>query len=114
MFQLLVTHFLSGKYHCGCKPRRRFNANGNTIVSQVLPPSSEPGQVISSVNPVQKFLKGSLKTLGSSLTEVHNEEMGLQSPFEDRKRLRCFHHLGARTEKSLDACLPCVLRDVTQ
>ncbi|KAI4887285.1 hypothetical protein NFI96_007646 [Prochilodus magdalenae] len=22
-----------------------------------------------------------------------------------------FHHLGARTEKSLDACLPCVLRD---
>ncbi|KAI4871723.1 hypothetical protein NFI96_032887 [Prochilodus magdalenae] len=39
-------------------------ANGNTIVSQVLSPSSEPGQVISSVNPVQKFLKGRPKTLG--------------------------------------------------
>ncbi|KAI4872510.1 hypothetical protein NFI96_023793 [Prochilodus magdalenae] len=40
-------------------------ANDNTIVSQVLSPSSEPGQVISSVSPVQKFLKGRPKTLGT-------------------------------------------------
>ncbi|KAI4879298.1 hypothetical protein NFI96_031197, partial [Prochilodus magdalenae] len=40
-------------------------ANGYTIVSQVLSPSSETGQVISSVNPVQKFLKGWPKTLGT-------------------------------------------------
>ncbi|KAI4879299.1 hypothetical protein NFI96_031198, partial [Prochilodus magdalenae] len=40
-------------------------ANGYTIVSQVLSTSSEPGQVISSVNPVQKFQKGWPKTLGT-------------------------------------------------
>ncbi|KAI4879296.1 hypothetical protein NFI96_031195, partial [Prochilodus magdalenae] len=39
-------------------------ANGYTIVSQVLSQSSEPRQVISSLNPVQKFLKGWPKTLG--------------------------------------------------
>ncbi|KAI4871725.1 hypothetical protein NFI96_032890 [Prochilodus magdalenae] len=40
-------------------------ANGYTIVSQVLSQSSEPRQVISSVNPVQKFRKGWPKTLGT-------------------------------------------------
>ncbi|KAI4879457.1 hypothetical protein NFI96_009286 [Prochilodus magdalenae] len=39
--------------------------NGYTIVSQVLSQSSEPGQVISNVNPVQKFRKGWPKTLAT-------------------------------------------------
>ncbi|KAI4875862.1 hypothetical protein NFI96_034115 [Prochilodus magdalenae] len=47
-------------------------ANGYTIVSQVLSQSSEPGQVISSLNPVQKFQKGWPKTLGVRAALVMN------------------------------------------
>ncbi|KAI4891853.1 hypothetical protein NFI96_025804 [Prochilodus magdalenae] len=47
-------------------------ANGYTIVTQVLSPSSETGQVISSVNPVRKFLKGWPKTLGVRAALVMN------------------------------------------
>ncbi|XP_036426065.1 membrane-spanning 4-domains subfamily A member 4D-like [Colossoma macropomum] len=41
--------------------------NGYTIVTQVIPPptSTEPGQMIYTVDPLQKFLKGKPKLLGS-------------------------------------------------